>query len=451
MKSIPIALFLFTILGCTNHNKTAKQSLLFSNKVLQSAIIYEVNIRQFTKEGNFSSFQNYLPKLKNLGVDILWLMPIHPIGEQQRKGSLGSYYSIKDYKGINPEFGTLEDFKSLVNEAHSLGMFVILDWVAGHTAWDHPWLTQHPDWYLKDTKGDIIPPNPEWSDVAGLNFNNPQMLDALEDAMVYWVEELEVDGFRCDAAYNISIDFWNRSINRLNSIKPVFMLAESDGNHNGGYPLVEEFQMSYDWPGHSILNQIAKGSLTADDLADHLLSVQQNYSSSHTVMSFTTNHDENSWQGTTFERMGDAVEVMTALTYTMPGMPLIYNGQEYGLNKRLLFFEKDYIEKMDSPFKEVFMKLNSLKKMNRSLDVGQFPGTFELIEDNQEDILAFKRSKNEDELVFIANLSGASHKLNLKLTGQFINYMSNEKISLDYSEVLRLDPWSYMILVNHNP
>ena len=198
--------------SCQNPVKTNQNQLTFSDEFLSSAVIYEANIRQFTEEGTFAAFQDYIPHLQSLGVDIIWLMPIHPIGELKRKGGLGSYYSIKDYRSVNPEFGNLDDFKKLVYAIHDAGMLVILDWVAGHTAWDHPWVTDHPDWYIKGADGNIIPPNPDWSDVAGLDFSNPDMLQALEDDMSYWVEDIGVDGFRCDAAYNISIEFGKKPL-----------------------------------------------------------------------------------------------------------------------------------------------------------------------------------------------------------------------------------------------
>lgn len=350
--AIFISVLIFT--ACNSSKETKTNTPVFSDEFLSEAVIYEVNVRQYTQEGTFNAFATHLPKLKELGVDILWFMPIHPIGELKRKGTLGSYYSISDYREINPEFGTLDDFKSLVDAAHDLEMLVMIDLVAGHTAWDHQWIAAHPEWYLKGDQGNIIPPNPEWTDVAGLNFENQDMLKALEDDMAYWVAEVGIDGYRCDAAYNISIHFWKKAIARLNSIKPVVMLAESDGNHKGGYPLIALFQLSYDWPGHAILNNIAKGEQKAKDLENHLKSVQQNYNSEHAVMSFTTNHDENSWNGTVTERLGDAGEIMTVLTYVMPGTPLIYSGQEYGLNKRLAFFEKDFIPKKESPYMALF-------------------------------------------------------------------------------------------------
>ena len=432
--------------SCQNPVKTNQNQITFSDEFLSSAVIYEANIRQFTEEGTFAAFQDYIPHLQSLGVDIIWLMPIHPIGELKRKGGLGSYYSIKDYRSVNPEFGNLDDFKKLVYAIHDAGMLVILDWVAGHTAWDHPWVTDHPDWYIKGADGNIIPPNPDWSDVAGLDFSNPDMLQALEDDMSYWVEDIGVDGFRCDAAYNISIEFWKKTIDRLNQTKPVYMLAESDVNHKGGYPLIDLFDSSYGWHTHHLLNEIAKGNQTAKSLTEHLIGMGQVYAHTHAVMNFTTNHDENSWKGDVFERLGPAAEVLSVLTYVTPGMPLIYGGQEFGLDKRLAFFEKDLIEKKDSPFLNLLTKLNKLKENNRALDVGDKPGNFNVLQTADDQVLGILRSKRYDSIVFYANLSPKIKVINSENFFGFMNVLTgNQTPSTDQ---IKLAPWDYVLLQN---
>lgn len=432
---------LFT--SCQTENKS-HQVVEFSNEALSDAIIYEVNIRQFSEEGTFGAFEKHLPELKALGVDIVWLMPIHPIGALNRKGGLGSYYSISDYRGINPEFGDLEDFKSLVQSIHKEGMFVVLDWVAGHTAWDHPWVTQHPDWYIKNESGDIIPPNPDWTDVAGLDFTNPDMLQALEDDMAYWVEEIGIDGFRCDAAYNISIAFWDKAIKRLNESKKVFMLAESDANHKGGHELIELFHSSYGWHTHHLLNQVAQGKQTAKVLGQHLVEIQKTHSPQHTQMNFTSNHDENSWKGTVFERMGSAAEVMAVLSYAMPGMPLIYGGQEFGLDKRLAFFEKDLIEKKNHPFMELYTQLNKVKKESSALDVGEKPGAFTWLENTNENILTFQRSSDSESLLFVGNLSNTTQTSELSFSGKFVDVLSGTEVLIE--PTMQLEAWQYFLI-----
>ena len=445
MRTFSLVVFIGAFLSSCSSDVKPKNnsSIVFSDEFLSKATIYEVNVRQYTDEGTFNAFAAYLPKLKELGVDILWFMPIHPIGKTNRKGTLGSYYSIRDYRGINPEFGTLEDFKSLVNAAHDLDMLVMIDLVAGHTSWDHPWVTAHPEWYLKDEQGNIIPPNPDWTDVAGLNFENQEMLQALEDDMTYWVEEVGIDGYRCDAAYNISIPFWKKAIARLNAIKPVVMLAESDGNHKGGYPLIELFHMSYDWPGHHVLNQIAKGNKKATDLAEHLLAVQKNYNPEHSVMTFTSNHDENSWNGTVFERLGAAAELMAVVTYLVPGTPLIYSGQEYGLDKRLAFFEKDLIPKKESPFFALYKNLNTLKKSTDALDTGTNAADIQILHQENEDVLAFSRTKGKDKLVFIANLSTVAQEVELQDDTLYADVFTGEQTQI---RTQQLAPWAYKIL-----
>jgi glycosidase len=442
-----IAIFISVLIltACNSSKETKTNTPVFSDEFLSEAVIYEVNVRQYTQEGTFNAFAKHLPKLKELGVDILWFMPIHPIGELKRKGTLGSYYSISDYREINPEFGTLDDFKSLVDAAHDLEMLVMIDLVAGHTAWDHPWIAAHPEWYLKGDQGNIIPPNPEWTDVAGLNFENQDMLKALEDDMAYWVAEVGIDGYRCDAAYNISIPFWKKAMARLNSIKPVVMLAESDGNHKGGYQLIALFQLSYDWPGHAILNKIAKGERKATDLENHLKSIQQNYNSEHAVMSFTTNHDENSWNGTVGERLGDAAEIMTVLTYVMPGTPLIYSGQEYGLDKRLAFFEKDFIPKKESSYMALFTKLNTLKKTSNALDVGKDVASINFLVNANADVIAFNRKKGDDTLVFVGNLSNVPQQVSLADDSTYKDVFTNEEVQINN---LNLGPWTYRLVRN---
>ncbi len=271
------------------------------------------------------------------------------------------------------------------------------------------------------------------------------MLKALEDDMAYWVAEVGIDGYRCDAAYNISIHFWKKAIARLNSIKPVVMLAESDGNHKGGYPLIALFQLSYDWPGHAILNNIAKGEQKAKDLENHLKSVQQNYNSEHAVMSFTTNHDENSWNGTVTERLGDAGEIMTVLTYVMPGTPLIYSGQEYGLNKRLAFFEKDFIPKKESSYMALFKKLNTLKKTSNALDVGKDVASINFLVNANADVIAFNRKKGDDTLVFVGNLSNVPQQVSLADDSTYQDVFTNEEVQINN---LNLGPWSYRLVRN---
>ena len=253
----------------------------------RDAAIYEVNIRQFTPSGTFEEFETHLPRLKKLGVDILWLMPIHPIGVENRKGSLGSYYSVKDYLAVNPEYGTMEEFKALVEEIHDQGMYVILDWVANHCAWDNPLVTEHPDWFTKDSTGHMVPPVPDWSDVVDFNYDNPELRTWMIDALRFWVRETDIDGYRCDVAGMVPQEFWNEARAELDKIKPVFMLAEDEN------PAHHEraFDMTYSWELHHLLVRIAKGDTTAAALWTYFDRDIERYGNDAYRMLFTDNHD----------------------------------------------------------------------------------------------------------------------------------------------------------------
>jgi glycosidase len=226
-KKIISILILAILSSCSTHNNNIVEINQTPPEWSYNSTIYEANIRQFTPEGTFAAFEEHLPKLKQMGIEIIWLMPIHPIGEKNRKGTLGSYYSVKDYKGINPKFGTEEDFKSLVNAIHDQDMYIIIDWVANHTAWDHPWTKTNKDFYTLDSEGNFVPPVPDWSDVIDLNFENKELWLQMIDAQKYWIEEFDIDGYRCDVAAMVPNEFWGKARLELDQIKPVFMLAEA--------------------------------------------------------------------------------------------------------------------------------------------------------------------------------------------------------------------------------
>ncbi|MEP0862145.1 MAG: alpha-glucosidase C-terminal domain-containing protein [Ignavibacterium sp.] len=406
--------------------------------------IYEVNLRQFSEEGNFDGFRKHLPRLKELGVGILWFMPIHPIGELNRKGSLGSYYSVKDYLDVNPEFGTIDDFKELVKEIHSLGMYVIIDWVANHTAWDHQWTKTHPEFYNKDDKGNFIPPVDDWSDVIDLNYNNKALWSEMINALKFWVSECDIDGYRSDVAGMVPIEFWIAARKELEKIKPVFMLAEWDTPE-----MHSAFDMTYDWNMHKIMNEVAKGKKSVDEIINHIQKDQENYPAYAFRMQFTDNHDENSWNGTVFERLGDAAECFAVLTFLIPDMPLIYSGQEAGLNKRLSFFEKDPIDWKEHKFFALYKSLIELKKSNELLHCGIKGGRIEFIpNNNQKNILALARVKEDKILFAVFNLSETPSEVFLndkRLSGTFTNFFTKENFNLDQSFKIKLDAWSWQV------
>jgi len=406
--------------------------------------IYEVNLRQYTEEGTIKAFEKHLPRLKELGADILWLMPIHPIGEKNRKGTLGSYYSVQDYKAVNPEFGTLEEFKSLVKMIHKMGMYVIIDWVANHTAWDNQWIEENPEFYLKDSLGNIIPPNPDWTDVADLNFDNKELWKEMIDALKFWVEECDIDGYRCDVAGMIPIEFWIEARTELDKIKNVFMLAEWDT------PEVHQaFDMTYDWDLHHILNNIAKEENTVLDLIEHLNKNEEEFPANAFRMQFTSNHDENSWNGTEFERLGDGVEAFAVLTCLIPDMSLVYSGQEAGNNKRLSFFEKDLVEWKDDKLFDIYSKLFQLKKNNKALQNGTLGGEMNYIKSsNEKNIFAFSRSVEKDKVLALFNLSNKPVEVELtgeSLQGNYKNYFTGKLESFSSKESVKLQPWEYRV------
>ena len=441
-----LLLFLLFFISC---NDQKELSTNFNINEIKDGVIYEANIRQYSESGKFQDFTKDIYKLKDLGVKIIWLMPIHPISKTNRKGTLGSYYSISDYKAVNPEFGNKDDLDELIKEAHKHGMLVILDWVANHTGWDHKWIENKPDYYTKNENGEITDPiNPStgeswgWTDVADLNFDNMEMQNEMIEAMEYWVKEYEIDGYRLDAAHSCPASFWKKSIKRLKKIKNVLMLAESDGYHTGGFELIELFDMSYNWSGHHVLNRIYKKENNSEDLKININRNLNDYSSKHVLMNFTSNHDENTWAGTVFDRYGDGAKTFAALTYFLPGIPLIYNGQEYGLNKRLEFFEKDFITKKQTDFYEFYSNLNSLKKENNLLDIDS-EIKFEIIETNNKNLICYKRTKNNDSMYFVANLSEGSQEINTEFSETLKSLNSDKMISLKKNS---LDPWEYHFL-----
>lgn len=375
--------------------------------------IYEVNIRQYTREGTIAAFTEHLDRLQDLGVEVLWIMPVQPIGKKRRKGELGSYYSIADYTAINPEFGSLADFQSMVKKAHERGMRVILDWVANHTAWDHPWIAEHPNWYTRNEAGEIIAPVEDWSDVADLNYSAPGMPEAMRAAMRWWVEQTDIDGFRCDMAMMVPLNFWQETRAELDSIKPIFMLAEAEGPEFHQ----EAFDMTYGWEMHHLLNALARGEKSPEDLEGYRAKQDSLYQASDLRMFFTTNHDENSWQGTVFERMGKNHRNAFVLAATFPnGLPLIYSGQEAGLRHRLAFFAKDSISWRDSSLYPFYQQVLRLRREHPALQPADEGSTFGLLKAQSEPALYVYLRENGDEQLFVLlNFSDGDTEYNLFL------------------------------------
>jgi glycosidase len=343
-----------------------------------------------------------------MGVDILWLMPIHPIGQVHRKGSLGSAYSVADYLAVNPDHGTFEDFKRLVASAHARGMNVIIDWVANHTAWDHPWVAQHPDWYKRDAAGKIhacVFDNgrelEHWTDVVGLDYRQPALWDAMIEAMAFWVREAGIDGFRCDVAGLVPTAFWNRARAELDRIKPVFMLAEWSAPELHA----QAFDMTYDWTLYELMKGLAAGTSKPAELARWVEQLPHGFPADAYRMLFTSNHDKNSWEGSDAELYGASFKAFAVLAATLPGMPLVYGGQEAVLGKRLAFFEKDAIDWKSLDLASFYAGLLALKHSHPALRNGAAGGAVEVVDTGNDQVFAFRRRLDGDAVEVAVNLS----------------------------------------------
>ena len=417
-----------------------------------SAVLYELNIRQFTAEGTFNAAIERLPFLRSIGVDAIWLMPIYPIGVEGRKGSLGSYYSIRDYKGVNSEFGTEDDLRAFISAAHAMGIKVLLDWVANHTARDARWITERAaDWYERDEQGVAKVPW-DWTDTAKLNYANHDVWSGQIDAMRYWVEEFGVDGFRCDMAMLVPIEFWQEVSEELHRIKDdIFMLAEAEEDNL----FDRAFNMSYQWNVHHIMVDIAKGARRVWDLRNAIHAERARYPREAMRMSFTSNHDENSWSGSEQSRFGAALEVMTALTFLMPAtMPLIYTGQEVGYDHSFEFFERDAMPAelyRENRTTELYRRLCDLKHRERALDAGERGGDMIEIENNAKDcMMTFVREVEGSRVVAILNLSPYTIHADFRTglyAGRYYDAISGEYVVLDDHVERDIVPWHYQILV----
>ena len=451
MKSYTFGIFILVFISFSCGKVEEKAQLTIDGVVdkvtfperAKDMTIYEVNIRQYTPEGTFKAFEAHLPRLKELGAEMLWIMPIQPIGEKERKGPLGSYYAIADYTKTNPEFGTLDDFKSIVDKAHELGMVIILDWVPNHTAWDHPWVTEHPEYYAQDSTGKIVY-EADWTDVALLNHESAELRKEMIDEMRYWIEETDIDGFRCDhAGHEIPLYFWEEATTALNPLKDLFWLAEWDEAR-----MHQEFHASYSWELLHLTEDIAKGKHNAEDLHKFLKKDLALYGKNPFRMTIITNHDENSWAGTIEERYGDGHKAFATFIFTAYGIPMIYSGQEAGLNKRLKFFEKDTIDWSGAGgYTPFYQKLVQIRKDNPALWSGEYGGTPKKIDVKNDNVFALYREKDGNEVRILINVSGEVQevKVSPKLAGQHTDYMSEEVVDLVAGDELTLEPYQYYV------
>ena len=414
----------------------------------KSATIYQINTRQFTAEGTFRAAQAELPRLKQLGVEILWLMPVHPIGEIKRKGSLGSPYSVQDYYGVNPEFGTLTDLRAFTDAAHAQGMYVILDWVANHSAWDNPLVTEHPDWYKRDWKGDFRPtPWWDWSDIIELDYRQPGLRAWMAKALRYWVEEVGVDGYRADVAGFVPLDFWEDVRAELETVKPVFLLAEWESRDLHA----RAFDATYAWSWWEALHKIAQGQADANALHIYYSWNENFYPKDALRMTFVSNHDKNAWEATEYEAFGPALDAAIVLSFVGEGMPMLYNGQEAGNRRRLAFFEKDPITWRDDPQGALYRKLIALRKQNSALWSGAWgPTMIHVPSDAPGKVLSFVRRNEKDAVFAVFNFSEKARAVSFSQTlhhGRWRDAFSGEIVELGADSRMTLPAWGYRVLV----
>ena len=411
-----------------------------------NAVIYQLNTRQFTKEGTFKAAQQHLPRLAEMGVDIIWLMPIHPIGEENRKGTLGSPYAIKDYRAVNPDLGTEEEFRAFVDAAHALGLKVILDWVANHSAWDNPLTQQHPEWYTKSPEGAMMPPEgTDWYDVADFDYSRSGLREYMTESLTYWVREFDIDGYRADVAGYVPLDFWDTARADLEAIKPVFMLAEWETR----YLHARAFNATYASKWKEAMQKIAKGEGNAGTMRGYFTEQRVTWPHAAYRMMYTDNHDQNSWDGVASQIYGPAYEAAIALSFTAHGIPLIYNGQEADLDRQLQFFEKDEILWRQGRYDGLFRKLIALKTQERALWNGDYGAPMvEVPSNTRDDVYAFVRGEGESRVFAVFNLSPRAQNVAFEFArhhGAFSDALSGEAVTFDKDSQLALEAWGYRI------
>jgi len=422
---------------------------------VKDAVIYEVYLRSFSKEGTFAGLETRIPDLKKIGVTVIWLMPIHPVGVKNRKGTLGSPYAVQDYYGINAEFGTMRDFKKLVSAIHKNGMKLIIDLVANHTAWDSKLMAEHPEWFTKDVQGNIVPPNADWTDVADLDYAHPGLRKYMIAMMRYWVKDVGIDGYRCDVAELVPTDFWNEARRQLNTIKPVMMISEGSLHEHH----VKAFDVTYSWNVYDALDVLLKGKRPATLLDDILKNESLQFPTGSLRMRFTTNHDKNAWDlPAVLKYRLDGLKLGTVLTFTMPGVPLIYNGEEVANDRKLSLFEKVDIDwHRPGAMRALYSSLARLRRDHKALIRGEM---FRLASGHDEDVYAFVRMAGKDKVVVVLNFSDQSLSTTVAMPMDMVfpgrpqvilkDYFSGDGVELTMEDAqieLALEPRGYRVLV----
>lgn len=413
----------------------------------RDAVLYQINTRQFTREGTFNAAREHLPRLAEMGVDILWLMPVHPIGEKNRKGTLGSPYSVKDYRAVNPEFGTVEDLKAFVDEAHSLGMYVILDWVANHSAWDNSLTEMHPEWYASTPEGKFTPtPGTDWSDIIDFNYTQAGLREYMTESLVYWVRDVGIDGYRADVAGYVPLDFWETARRKLEAVKPVFMLAEWESRDLHQHA----FDATYAWTWKDAMHEVANGA-GAGPLRNFYFTHINTWPDDAYRMVYTSNHDQNAWDGVASAIYGEAYEAAIVFSFIAEGLPLIYNGQEADLDHQLEFFEKDEIIWREGRYEGLFTQLIALKTKTQSLWNGAAGAPMVMVPNSSEEhVFSFVRRGEADTIFAVFNFSNEPQDINFEHGRHFGNYldaMSGDEISFGSDTALNLGSWEYRVFL----
>ena len=412
----------------------------------RDAVLYQMNTRQFTPEGTFAAARKQLPRLAAMGVDIIWLMPIHPIGEANRKGSLGSPYAVRDYRAVNPELGTEAEFRAFVDEAHRLGLKVVLDWVANHSAYDNPLTVSHPQWYTRTPEGALTSPaGTDWSDVADFDYSQPGLRRYMTESLAFWVREFGIDGFRADVAGYVPTDFWETARAELNAIKPVFMLAEWEQRDLHA----RAFDATYGWGWKEAMQRLVKNGEGAGPIRGYYAGQSETWPHAAMRMVYTENHDQNSWDGVAAQIYGPAYEAAIALSFTGSGLPLIYNGQEADNDRQLKFFERDPIVWRDGTHKALFEKLIALKTTHSALHNGRFGAAMiEVPTSVSADIYAFTRGEKGRRVFAVFNLSPRPHTVTFthaRHHGRYTDALSGTNATFAGGETLDLPAWGYRI------
>lgn len=403
--------------------------------------VYEVNLRQYTQEGTLAAFRPHLPRLRAMGVETLWFMPLTPIAQERKKGSMGSYYACSDFTAFSEEFGTIGEFKAFVQEAQGMGFRVIIDWVANHTGWDHRWTREHPDWYEHGPDGGFVPAH-GMDDIIELDFRNGEMRQAMIEAMRFWIVETGIDGFRCDLAFWVELDFWIEAREALAQYKGLFWLGELDPLTHPEY--MQVFDAAYSWSWMHAAQEFYQGRLSRAEW----LQLLDRYAQSPGIPAwFTSNHDENSWNGTEYEKYGAMAALLAVFSCTWPGIPLLYSGQELPNQKRLQFFEKDALEWPALPsLNRFYERLLQLRSNSEALAYGA--PCKRLTHTAGDKVLVYLREQGNDSVLVLLNLSPIAKHCSISddLPAKLYTEVLTGMLCKELGQGFLLPPWGYLLL-----